>query len=50
MQVAVAFGITNKGPWSSSKNPGINKVLANAYLKPQDLYELHDGWIRLHHS
>jgi hypothetical protein len=30
--------------------PGINQALSNAYLKSQGLYELRDGWIKLHHS
>ncbi|MGT6302489.1 hypothetical protein ACRWX2_25705, partial [Escherichia coli] len=49
-QAAVACGITSKGPWRSSKTPGINQALSNAYLKSQGLYELRDGWIKLHHS
>ena len=47
---AVACGITSKGPWRSSKTPGIQLALSNAYLKSQGLYALRDGWIRLHHS
>ena len=50
VQTAVACGITSKGPWRSSKTPGINQALSNAYLKSAGLYELRDGWIRLHHS
>ena len=50
IQAAVACGITSKGPWRSSKTPGINQALSNAYLKSQGLYELRDGWIKLHHS
>ena len=50
VQAAVACGITSKGPWRSSKTPGINQALSNAYLKSQGLYELRDGWIKLHHS
>jgi hypothetical protein len=50
VQAAVACGITSKGPWRSSKTPGINQTLSNAYLKSQGLYELRDGWIKLHHS
>ena len=34
----------------SSKTPEINQALSNAYLKSQGLYELRDGWIKLHHS
>ena len=50
VQTAVACGITSKGPWRSSKTPGINQALSNAYLKDQGLYALRDGWIKLHHS
>ena len=50
IQAAVACGITSKGPWRSSKTPGINQALSNAYLKSQGLYALRDGWIKLHHS
>ena len=46
---AVACGITSKGPWRSSKTPGIQQALSNAYLKSQGLYALRDGWIKLHH-
>ena len=47
---AVACGITSKGPWRSSKTPGIQQAVSNAYLKSQGLYALRDGWIKLHHS
>ena len=50
VQAAVGCGITSKGPWRSSKTPGINQALSNAYLKSQGLYALRDGWIKLHHS
>ena len=50
VQTAVACGITSKGPWRSSKTPGINQALSNACLKDQGLYALRDGWIKLHHS
>lgn len=50
IEAAVACGITSKGPWRSSKTPGINQALSNAYLKSQGLYALRDGWIKLHHS
>lgn len=50
VQSAVACGITSKGPWRSSKTPGIQQALSNAYLKSQGLYALRDGWIKLHHS
>jgi RNA-directed DNA polymerase len=50
VQSAVACGITSKGPWRSSKTPGIQQALSNAYLKSQGLYALRDGWIKLHYS
>jgi RNA-directed DNA polymerase len=50
VQSAVACGITSKGPWRSSKTPGIQQALSNAYLKSQGLYALRDGWIKLHHG
>ena len=49
VQAAVACGITSKGPWRSSKTPGINQALSNAYLKSEGLYALRDGWIKLHY-
>lgn len=49
VQAAVACGITSKGPWRSSKTPGINQALSDAYLKSEGLYALRDGWIRLHY-
>jgi len=33
-----------------SERLGINQVLSNVYLKYQGLYELRDGWIKLHYS
>lgn len=50
VQAAVACGITSKGPWRSSKTPGINQALSLAYLKQTGLVTLRDGWIKLHHS
>ncbi len=49
VRAAVACGITSKGPWRSSKTPGIQQALSNAYLKSKGLYALRDGWIKLHH-
>jgi len=50
VQSAVACGITSKGPWRSSKTPGIQQALSNEYLKAEGLASLRDGWIKLHHS
>ncbi len=49
IQSAVACGITSKGPWRSSKTPGIQEALNNAYLKKAGLYSLRDGWIKVHY-
>jgi len=49
VQTAVGCGITSKGPWRSSKTPGINQALSLDYLKSQGLYALRDGWIKLHY-
>lgn len=46
---AVACGITSKGPWRSSKTPGIQQALSNEYLKKAGLYSLRDGWIAVHY-
>ncbi|WP_281167776.1 group II intron maturase-specific domain-containing protein [Marinimicrobium agarilyticum] len=50
VQAAVACGITSKGPWRSSKTPGINQALSNDFLKKSGLVSLRDGWIKLHYS
>ncbi|MCG8518078.1 MAG: group II intron reverse transcriptase/maturase [Pseudomonadales bacterium] len=50
VQSAVACGITSKGPWRSSKTPGIQQALSNEYLKAEGLASLRDGWVKLHHS
>lgn len=47
---AVACGITSKGPWRSSKTPGIQQALSNAYLKSEGLFALRDGWIKIHYA
>ena len=49
IRAAVACGITSKGPCRSSKTPGIQQALSNAYLKAEGLYELRSGWIKLHY-
>jgi RNA-directed DNA polymerase len=50
VQSAVACEITSKGPWRSSKTPGINQALSNAYLKSEGLVSLRDGRIKLHYA
>ena len=49
IQAAVACGITSKGPWRSSKTPGIQQALSNNYLKNEGLVSLRDGWINVHY-
>ena len=49
IQTAVACGITSKGPWRSSKTPGINQALSNEYLEEEGLFSLRDGWIKVHY-
>ncbi|WP_017444812.1 group II intron reverse transcriptase/maturase [Gayadomonas joobiniege] len=49
VQAAVACGITSKGPWRSSKTPGIQQALSLCYLKSEGLYSLRDGWIKVHY-
>lgn len=49
VQAAVACGITSKGPWRSSKTPGIQQALSLNYLKNEGLYSLRDGWIKVHY-
>lgn len=46
---AVACGRTSKGPWRSSKTPGINQAIGNEYLKSEGLVSLRDGWIKVHY-
>lgn len=38
IQTAVACGRTSKGPCRSSKTPGIQQALSNAYLKAERLF------------
>ncbi|WP_284285271.1 reverse transcriptase domain-containing protein, partial [Marinibactrum halimedae] len=49
IQAAVACGITSKGPWRSSKTPGIQQALNNGYLKRAGLVSLKEGWIKVHY-
>jgi RNA-directed DNA polymerase len=49
IQAAVACGRTSKGPWRSSKTPGIQQALSNDYLKSEGLVSLRDGWIKVHY-
>jgi len=49
LDMAVTCGSTRKGPWRSSKTPGIQQALSNNYLKEAGLYSLRDGWIKIHY-
>lgn len=49
IQAAVACGLTSKGPWRSSKTPGIQQALSNDYLKQEGLVSLREGWIKVHY-
>lgn len=46
---AVACGLTSKGPWRSSKTPGIQQALSNDYLLKAGLFSLQSGWIKVHY-
>ena len=46
---AITCGSTRKGPWRSSKTPGIQQALSNDYLKAEGLISLRDGWIKVHY-
>lgn len=49
VQAAVACGMTSKGPWRSSKTPGIQQALDNKFLKAAGLTSLRDGWVKVHY-
>jgi len=49
IQTAVGCGITSKGPWRSSRTPGINQAIGNDYLVKEGLYSLRTGWIKVHY-
>ena len=49
IQAAVACGLTSKGPWRSSKTPGIQQALSNDYLRKAGLFSLRSGWIKVHY-
>jgi len=49
IQSAVAFGITSKGPWRSSKTPGINQAISNDYLAKKGLFSLRNGWVKVNY-
>jgi RNA-directed DNA polymerase len=49
IQSAVGCGITSKGPWRSSKTPGINQAISDKYLVKEGLFSLKNGWIKVHY-
>ncbi|WP_434341597.1 group II intron reverse transcriptase/maturase [Motilimonas cestriensis] len=49
-RLAVACGITSKGPCRSSKTKGINIGLSNEFLAAQGLVSLKDIWIKIHYG
>nr|WP_231659127.1 MULTISPECIES: Retron-type RNA-directed DNA polymerase [Pseudoalteromonas] len=49
-RLAIAGGITSKGPCRSSKTKGINIALGNDYLASQGLVSLKDIWINIHYG
>lgn len=49
VQSAVACGLTSKGPWRSSKTPGIQQALSNDYLLKAGLFSLRSGWVKVHY-
>jgi RNA-directed DNA polymerase len=49
LRAGVLHSISSKGPWRSTKSPGINQALSLDYLKSEGLYSLRDGWIVLHY-
>jgi len=49
IKLAIACGITSKGPWRSSKTKGIQQALSNNYLKEEGLFSLKEGWIKVHY-
>ncbi len=49
IQAAVGCGITSKGPWRSSKTPGINQAISNEYLVKEGLFSLRNGWVKVHY-
>ena len=48
--LAVACGVTGKGPWRSSKTKGINIAIGNKFLKQEGLVSLREIWIKVHYG
>ena len=49
-RLAIACGITSKGPWRSAKTKGINIAISDAFLARQGLLSLRETWINIHYS
>jgi len=49
-RLAIACGITSKGPWRSAKTKGINIAISNEFLVRQGLLSLRETWINIHYS
>jgi RNA-directed DNA polymerase len=49
-RLAIACGITSKGPCRSSKTKGVNIALSNEFLEQQGLVSLREVWIKIHYS
>lgn len=47
VQAAVACGTTSKGPWRSSKTPGLQQALSNACCNPKDFMRCAMGGLSL---
>jgi RNA-directed DNA polymerase len=49
-RLAIACGITSKGPCRSSKTKVINIAISNAFLEQQGLLSLREMWIKIQYS
>jgi len=49
-RLAIACGITSKGPCRSSKTKGINIAISNEFLEQQSLVSLRQMWINIQYS
>jgi RNA-directed DNA polymerase len=49
-RLAIACGITSKGPCRSAKTKGINIAISNAFLEQQGLLSLREMWIKIQYS
>ena len=49
-RLAIACGITSKGPCRSSKTKGINIAISNEFLERQGLVSLKEVWIKIQYS